>query len=169
MKNATSRTTTSRVRQPPTVTAPLEQHAELMVLSEALDQRAHASARKAQRFVLVGPTGKRISLPESAFVVLRRGAKMLSKGDAVTILPVSKDLTTQQAADILNMSRQYLVQLLDQGKIPHAKTGKHRRIRIADLLAFKKQRDKRRKSALAEISRIGQEMGGYFDPPAHRK
>jgi excisionase family DNA binding protein len=147
------------------VSAPPAQYADLLVLSEALNPQPHRSARNTLGFVLVAPSGKKISMPESATLILQQGAKALSQGDAVSILPISRDLTTQQAADLLNVSRQYLVELLDTGKIPHTKTGRHRRVNMADLLAYKKRRDKRRRAALLEISRLSQEMGGYFDPP----
>jgi excisionase family DNA binding protein len=76
-------------------------------------------------------------------------------------VPVGKEVTTQQAADLLNVSRQYLVRLLDEGRIPFRKTGKHRRLRIEDVLAFKEERDKNRRAGLRELSRLTQDFGGY--------
>ncbi len=85
----------------------------------------------------------------------------MARGDALTVVPVGKVITTQQAANILNVSRQYLVRLLDQGKISFAKTGKHRRLRIEDVLAYKDQRDKDRRAGLRNLSRLTQDFGGY--------
>jgi len=65
-----------------------------------------------------------------------------------------------KAADLLNVSRQYLVRLLDQGRIPFTKTGKHRRLKIEDMLAFKEERDRERKAGLDELARMSEEFGG---------
>jgi excisionase family DNA binding protein len=88
-------------------------------------------------------------------------AEVLARGDSLTIVPVGKELTTQQAADLLNVSRQYLVRLLGEGRIPYTRTGKHRRLRIEDVLTFKEQRDRERGAALDELTRMSQEIGGY--------
>lgn len=110
---------------------------------------------------LVGPKGEEVALPDAVFYVLERVAEVLARGDSVTIVPVGKELTTQQAADLINVSRQYLVRLLDEGRIAHTKTGKHRRLRIEDVLAFKEQRDGERKDALRDLSQLTEEFGGY--------
>ena len=81
--------------------------------------------------------------------------------DSITVVPVGRELTTQQAANLLNVSRQYLVRLLDEGQIPFRKTGAHRRLRIEDVLAFKDTRDKDRRARWRELSRLTQELGGY--------
>jgi excisionase family DNA binding protein len=74
-----------------------------------------------------------------------------------------KEITTQHAADLLNVSRQDLVRLLDEGKIPFTKTGKHRRVRIEDLLRFKGMRDEERKAALDELTGLSEDFDGYGD------
>lgn len=110
---------------------------------------------------LVGPNGESLRLPESLFRVLRSAVEVLSRGEAVAIVPVHKELTTQEAADILNVSRQYLVRLLDEGRIPYSKTGTHRRIRFGDLMQYKRQRDAERQRGLAELTKLSQELGLY--------
>jgi excisionase family DNA binding protein len=113
---------------------------------------------------IVGLEGETIvALPEAVFYVLKRVAEVLARGDAITVVPVGKELTTQQAANLLNVSRQYVVRLLDQGRIPYTKTGKHRRLRVEDVLAFKRRRDQERRAKLDELTRMSGELGGYTD------
>lgn len=150
------------IRRMTPVSAPPEQQAAVAALSRLLGHVAHVR-RRAPKCQLVGPEGERISIPESVFYVLERVVELLARGDAITVVPVGKELTTQQAADILNVSRQYLVRLLDEGRIRYKKTGKHRRVRIEDVLAFKKKRDKERKAALDELTQLSEELGGYSE------
>jgi len=111
---------------------------------------------------LVGPAGEQIPLPEPMFHLLARMAEVLARGDAVTIVPVGQELTTQQAADLLNVSRQYLIRLLDAHELPFTRTGgKHRRLRIEDVLVYKAKRDHEREEGLDELAALTQDMGGY--------
>ena len=150
-----------QIRRMTPVAAPPEQHAQVAALSKALERMVHPPKRRAPKCQLVGPKGESIPLPESVFYVLERVAEVLARGDSITVLPVGREVTTQQAADLLNVSRQYLVRLLDDGRIPFRKTGKHRRLRIEDVLAFKEKRDKDRRAGLRELSQMTQEFGGY--------
>lgn len=123
-----------------------------------------ANTRKRKQCALVGPDGKKHPLPDPLFFVLERVAEVLARGDSVTIVPVGKELTTQQAADLLNVSRQYLVRLLEEGRIPFSKTGKHRRLKIEDVLRFKGSRDKERRAKLAELTALSEETAdGYSE------
>lgn len=150
-----------RIRRMTPVAVPPEQQAQVAALSKALEGMLHAPKRRAPKCQLVGPKGESILLPETVFYVLERVVEVMARGDSITVVPVGREVTTQQAADLLNVSRQYLVRLLDEEQIPFRKTGKHRRLRIEDVLAFKEKRDKDRRAGLRELSQMTQEFGGY--------
>ena len=81
----------------------------------------------------------------------------ISSGDAVTLVPVSKMLTTQEAADVLNVSRPYLISLLDKGDIEFELVGRHRRIKAENLFAYKRARNEKRGKALADLAALDAE------------
>lgn len=110
---------------------------------------------------LVGPDEETIELPRPVYEVLAQVVHAMSLGLAVAVMPLHKELTTQEAADYLNVSRQYLVQLLDQGALPHTKVGTHRRVRFGDLKAYKEIRDQQRRTGLDRLARLSEELGMY--------
>jgi excisionase family DNA binding protein len=110
---------------------------------------------------LIGPSGREYELPETVVRLLAAVVHTLAAGDAVTVVPVAKDITTQQAADVLNVSRQYLVRVLERGDIPFHKVGSHRRIAVADVLRYKRQRDHARQRGFAQLAELSQELGLY--------
>jgi excisionase family DNA binding protein len=86
----------------------------------------------------------------------------MAKGNAVTLIPVHAELTTQQAAKILNVSRPFLIEQLEKSVIPYRKVGTHRRVMFKDLMEYKQTMDHNRLNALEELSAIDQELGlGY--------
>jgi excisionase family DNA binding protein len=99
------------------------------------------------------------TLPVSAVRMLVRILEEMARGNAVTLIPVHAELTTQEAADMLNISRPSLIQLLDEGKLEYRRVGTHRRIRFEGLMKYKRQADAARKATLAELAAYDQELG----------
>ena len=109
----------------------------------------------------IGPQGEEIELPRSVFHILQLVVYHMQHGQAISIVPLAKELTTQEAADLLNVSRPFLVKLLEQGDIPFIKVGTHRRILFSDFMKYKKRRDAERIRGLAELTQLSQELGLY--------
>ena len=114
---------------------------------------------------LVRPDGHEAPVPSSLVRLIHDLASLLAGGQAVAVVAVQKQLTTQQAADILNVSRPYLVQLLDRGEIPCTRKTTHRRVRFDDVMAFKRRRDAERLAGLRELTQVSEELG-LCDAPA---
>jgi excisionase family DNA binding protein len=110
---------------------------------------------------LISTSGEAIDLPQPVLNLLRQMVHELLQGNSVTIVPIHKELTTQEAADILNVSRQYLVELLEAQAIPHTKVGTHRRIRFGDLMNYKNDRDAKRREGLSQMTKKSQKLGLY--------
>lgn len=109
-----------------------------------------------------GGGNRSVVVPRQAFELFLEVLGQLANGNGVTIIPVQAELTTQQAADLLNVSRPHLIGLLEAGKIPFRRVGSHRRVSARDLLAYKKLDDAQRAEAAAELTAEAQRLGlGY--------
>ena len=106
--------------------------------------------------------GEKIVLPAPAVQLLLDMLSEMARGNTVLLVPFQAELTTQQAADLLNVSRPFLIQLLEEKKIPYHKVGSHRRIYAEDVLGYKRAIDRERRKVLDELAQEAQELGmGY--------
>lgn len=106
-----------------------------------------------------------IELPAGAVVLLMNILEAMAAGRGVTIIPENAELTTFEAADVLKVSRPYLIKLLDEGAIPFRRVGKHRRIRMEDMMAYKARDDRERDAVMDQLVREAQEQDmGYRRP-----
>lgn len=106
-------------------------------------------------------TGEKITIPKRALSLLGNVLKAMSQGIPISIVPIATEVTTQSAAEILSCSRPHLVKLLEEGKIPYTKVGKHRRIMFEDVLKYKQQMKALQKNHLIEIMNADEDAGLY--------
>ncbi|MGJ5630179.1 helix-turn-helix domain-containing protein [Nostoc sp. CALU 1950] len=116
---------------------------------------------KGSQAKLVGANGEKITIPEPIYQVLLQVVHAMASGKAISIIPQQQELTTQQAAEYLNVSRPYLIKLLEQGDINYIKVGSHRRVRFDDLMKYKQHRDTKRREGLKEFTQFLQDEGFY--------
>lgn len=111
---------------------------------------------------LTGPDGAEAALPMAVFDALKTVVDALAVGQSITLVPHGKELTTQQAADLLHISRTYLVKLLERDEIAYHYAGTHRRVKIEDVLDYRRRRAEHRRQKLAELTALSEELGvGY--------
>lgn len=118
---------------------------------------SHASGDATLRVLDDDKTSTEITLTPGLSRLLMELLRYVGRGDAVTLVPVSQMLTTQQAADILNVSRPFFISLLEKGEIAFDTVGRHRRIKAEDLFAYKRARDEKRGSALSALAELDAE------------
>jgi excisionase family DNA binding protein len=117
-----------------------------------------------QRLKVIEEDGseQEVVIPAAAFHLLVDILSQMAQGNAVSLIPIHAELTSQEAADMLNVSRPYFVKLLDSGEIPCRKVGRHRRVLYADLMEYKQRTDHQRMVALDKLAVQAQELNmGY--------
>ncbi|OFP63669.1 excisionase [Corynebacterium sp. HMSC074C01] len=146
----------NEVRNRPHTTLPPQDLEAMLDVSRFLDQLEGPAA-------LVGPDGQTVNLPEEAFSVLADVVRAMRQGKAITLAPVDQLLTTQEAADFLGISRPTLVKKLEDGSIEFERTtgGRHRRVRLVDVLQYRDGQRAERRKALRELVSEAQRSGGY--------
>ena len=138
---------------------PSEQDA-IVTLRDQLRRIAAQRERPLAR--LVSPDGTEVEIPASAFAALHAVVRDMAQGLTITLIPHDKELTTKEAADILNLSRPFLVKLLDRGEMPYHRVGTHRRLNVEDVLAYRELRAARRREKLRELTELSEQVdGGY--------
>lgn len=125
-------------------------------LSSAIEQIASE-----QPEIEIEETGDRIKIPLNALKFLGELLKAMSKGNLISLVPVATELTTQAAAEYLGCSRPYVVKLLEEGKIPFTKVGKHRRILFDDIVKYKQKMKQTQKQNIIDIMNADEENGLY--------
>jgi excisionase family DNA binding protein len=132
---------------------------------------AALNSQRGETAALVAPDGSHLDLPPEIFEVLRQVVFAMSQGLAITVAPQHTILTTSEAAHLLGVSRPTLVRLLEAGEIPYEQPNRHRRVMLADLLAYQDRVQRARAAGLDEMVRDGEESGLYdlpLDTPFER-
>ncbi len=128
-------------------------------VSRALEQR-HAAEQTLSLLVTAAENKvTTLELPQSAASLLVEILKQMAEGNAVSLMPVEPEITTQQAANLLCVSRPYLVGMIEKGELPARMVGNQRRLPLKEVLAYRLQNQAKRKEALDEMSALHQEMG----------
>jgi excisionase family DNA binding protein len=146
---------------------PQENTAEIIDFLSALRDRGQEAAHPRPR--LTGPDGHSVELPEPMFEVLLQVAAALKAGLAVTVAPHHLTLSTQEAADLLRISRTTLVRLLEAGAIPFEKPSRHRKVRLDDLLEYRRRQRSQAELAFADMVADTERLGLYDSDPAEVK
>lgn len=131
-----------------------------LIPEEQLAELAKVFA-KPDHVALIDAQGNRTHLPEALFAHFARIVRLMSEKKAIVMVPEDEAFTTQAAANYLGVSRQHLVDLLEQKKIPHHKVGTHRRVTFKDLLAYERTRDALRREALDQLAAAAEAAGVY--------
>ena len=123
--------------------------------------RLYRALLQERKPALVSPGGDPIELPQSLHDLLLLVVEKLQEGQAVTVMPLTEELSTQAAANLLGVSRQFFVRECEAHKLPFHYTGTHRRVLLRDLLDYKKRRGQPRHQSIVRIAHQSEELGDY--------
>lgn len=141
---------------------PPPSQADAALALESARHLEHRSEREVRSLKLVVDNqGEGVLLPAPLFQLILEVLAQMARGNAITLVPVHAELTTQQAADLLGVSRPFLIKLLERGELPHRKVGRHRRVRFMDLVEYRKRIGARRQESLDELVRLSKDLGLY--------
>ena len=129
--------------------------------TEAIKKLQQILSIESAQVKLVASNGEEILIPESVYNLLGQVVRAMASGQAVSIVTHNRELTVHQAADLLNVSRSFIVKLLDEGAIPYIEVGSRRRILFQDLMTYKQQRKVQRRQLLDELIEMTEEAGLY--------
>lgn len=135
--------------------------AERLELAGLVELLAKHSSAKRRRFRMREADGEGVPIPASALEVLEQAAGMLMTGAAVEVVAVPDELTAQQAASVLNVSREFVLQLVDEGRLTAEKKRRSVRLKLREVLSYKRTSDARGRRALRELTRLTESFGGY--------
>lgn len=135
------------------------EHVAVTRLAGMLNRSRGTKARHGVQ--IIDADGQHVDLPAPLADVMARAAALLAEGLSVLVVAEDEMLSTQDAAALLNVSRQYVVRLVDRGALPAVKVGNHRRLRARDVEAYKAERDTDRDAALDRLAAMSEEIGGY--------
>lgn len=148
-------------------TIPTEEDAKLSEQSSRilapLIRLAQSKPTQQLKVVEEDGTEQTVEIPATAFHLLVDILSQMAQGNAVTLIPIHAELTTQEAADILNVSRPFLIKLIESGELPYRKVGRHRRIFFKDVMKYKQQIDNQRMQVLDELVAQAQELNMGYD------
>ena len=142
--------------KPRTYLPDCDTRADIVDFAKTLREIESYLTTHASKAALVAPDGSERPIPEEIFRALEQVANALANGHGVTVAPYSTQMTTQEAADFLGVSRPTLVKLLEQGEIAHEKRGRHRRVMLRDVVEFQERARSERRDALTDLARAGQ-------------
>jgi excisionase family DNA binding protein len=130
------------------------------LMSEALDRSG------ARKIALVeekadGSDVARLEVPPATLRLLSQILALMARQQTFVLYPESSELTTKQAAEVLGVSRPFLIRVLESGEIPYRKVGRHRRVLMKDILAYKQSMQVKRRAALDELVKASEDVGGY--------